>query len=345
MFTGSKVIFCMADYLLIVPRILATLQFENCMVISNESCLPAKVGSHWPSMADLQHVAMEYPCSFIAATSATDADILRQMLRRLREMASSNRRVVYAESAIPSDLGGAFPTPLLTFLQRVQSSDLLCLSSTAIQHAATTDSMLTAVLRGTVESVAISLPPSIDRFPQADSGDYAPSCGISPDVLESAVDVALAGLKMSSEERKCVKSGVLLLWDFLNESHEISQTMEGCGTPRTADYWHGIMHRREPDPGNASYWFHRVGAHPAFETLSSNIERWLAETGASDEERELAQQTVLSNGKFDPYALIQLSTLALRKSGLLEDRLLRRMQYLEMLNLLAWSMSTDRRIH
>jgi hypothetical protein len=59
-------------------------------------------------------------------------------------------------------------------------------------------------------------------------------------------------------------AGLWLYHDFLDESHHISQEI---ATP-TGSYWHGIMHRREPDPSNAAYWFRRVGVHPIFEPLA-----------------------------------------------------------------------------
>jgi hypothetical protein len=58
-------------------------------------------------------------------------------------------------------------------------------------------------------------------------------------------------------------SALWLYHDFLNESHSLSQsiaTVEGS-------YWHGILHRREPDYANGAYWFRQVGHHPVFDTL------------------------------------------------------------------------------
>lgn len=59
--------------------------------------------------------------------------------------------------------------------------------------------------------------------------------------------------------RACV-AGLLLLYDGLDESHTISQELHDA----TGSYWHAIMHRREPDYGNAKYWFARVRRQPIY---------------------------------------------------------------------------------
>jgi hypothetical protein len=58
-------------------------------------------------------------------------------------------------------------------------------------------------------------------------------------------------------------AGLWLRYDFLDESHAISQEINDS----TGSYWHGIMHRREPDFSNARYWFRRVATHPVYEPL------------------------------------------------------------------------------
>jgi hypothetical protein len=60
------------------------------------------------------------------------------------------------------------------------------------------------------------------------------------------------------------RAGMWLRFNYLDESHKISQDL---ATPE-GSFWHGILHRREPDPSNAAYWFRRVGDHPIFETLA-----------------------------------------------------------------------------
>ena len=57
----------------------------------------------------------------------------------------------------------------------------------------------------------------------------------------------------------CCLSGLWLLHNYLDESHEISQDIK---TP-DGSYWHGIMHRLERDYWNSKYWFGRIGRHPA----------------------------------------------------------------------------------
>lgn len=64
-----------------------------------------------------------------------------------------------------------------------------------------------------------------------------------------------------------VKSALLLWNDALDDSHDISQGVRS----KTGSYWHGIMHRREPDYSNSKYWFARVGSHPIFPTLRVRV--------------------------------------------------------------------------
>jgi hypothetical protein len=58
-------------------------------------------------------------------------------------------------------------------------------------------------------------------------------------------------------------AGLWLRFDFFDESHAISQEAE---TP-DLNFWHAILHRREPDAWNSKYWFRRVGPHPVLEQL------------------------------------------------------------------------------
>ena len=80
------------------------------------------------------------------------------------------------------------------------------------------------------------------------------------DQLERAtVDRLFAHAKVVDRSMaEACRSGLWLYHDYLDTSHTISQSIS---TP-TGSYWHGIMHRREPDFSNAKYWFRRVGRHP-----------------------------------------------------------------------------------
>jgi hypothetical protein len=96
-----------------------------------------------------------------------------------------------------------------------------------------------------------------------------------------------------------------LLYDALDESHAVSQQIEVA----EGSFWHGVMHRREGDFGNAKYWFRRVGDHPVWAALGEP----LRELSAHDPPPQLPPG--LATGEFDPYAFVDLCAAASRGSG------------------------------
>lgn len=83
-------------------------------------------------------------------------------------------------------------------------------------------------------------------------------------------------------EAEAVLAGLLQVNDYLDESHNHSQGIQGKGQDVNGDYWHGIMHRREPDYGNGKYWFRRVGHHPCFDRLPALAGQALDECDSPD---------------------------------------------------------------
>ena len=62
----------------------------------------------------------------------------------------------------------------------------------------------------------------------------------------------------------CCISGLWLLHNFLDRSHDISQETHS----REGSYWHGIMHRLEGDYWNSKYWYRKVGAHSVYDVVA-----------------------------------------------------------------------------
>jgi hypothetical protein len=144
---------------------------------------------------------------------------------------------------------------------------------------------------------------------------------LHPALAEPAWAAVFPGVPHRS--RLCLAAGLLQIHDFWDASHDAAQKADDQGERACSAYWHGIAHRREPDSGNAAYWFRRVGKHPCFKPLAEQARPLLDEHG----DPQLASR-LISGDAWNATAMIDLCTRA--RSGTPEESLARRLQRLEM---------------
>jgi len=149
-----------------------------------------------------------------------------------------------------------------------------------------------------------------------------PRAGVQlPGALQDTLDEALPRLKVSEERQQLIRALVLLWHDHLEAAHVIAQMIDNSD----GAFVHGMMHRREPDYGNAKYWFRRVGNHPAFPVIAQRAAALLDAK---------AQPTLLGRltpkGGWDAIAFVDLCEAAAnKKTGDTSVSLLREIQRIE----------------
>ncbi len=152
-----------------------------------------------------------------------------------------------------------------------------------------------------------ALPPAVrplvanDRLPELGPGRPDPA---SRRALAALAPEGLFGgrpLRRPELARGCL-AGLWLLHDYLDESHTISQEIAGA----EGSYWHGLMHRREPDYGNAAYWFRRVGTHPVFAPLARRAAALTAAALTAAAGTPVGCGFLAEQPAWDPFAFIDL---------------------------------------
>ena len=132
-------------------------------------------------------------------------------------------------------------------------------------------------------------------------GPGEPNAAVRPQLEGLTVDRLFENSIVDRAMASACVAGIWLYHDFLDESHSLSQeiaTAEGS-------YWHGVMHRREPDYGNSKYWFRRVGDHPIGAELATAANE-LARAAGTDS----ASQFLITQSSWDHFRFVDLCEAA-----------------------------------
>jgi hypothetical protein len=129
----------------------------------------------------------------------------------------------------------------------------------------------------------------------------APAGCSSPEALAELKRWKAPDLFPSAWSPQGALSGLYLYFSCLDDAHKIAQDLD---TPE-GSFWHGIMHRQEPDAGNAGYWFRHMGKHPIFPALRSAAQKSRFDTGA----------------EWDPFAFIEFCEASRVRPGSPEERI------------------------
>jgi len=139
--------------------------------------------------------------------------------------------------------------------------------------------------------------------------------------LRASLSQIADGAGLTGQRRQAVLALLLLWHDHLDASHVLSQGMDNP----EGSFVHALMHRREPDYGNACYWWRRVGSHVVFDEIGARAAAHLESVDRADLAGVLAPK-----GTWDPVAFTAAcERVAGHASDEAEDKLLRELQRIE----------------
>jgi hypothetical protein len=131
--------------------------------------------------------------------------------------------------------------------------------------------------------------------PEAPELGPGPRAGVqSVARVNEMVDSFLQNARLGPDTGELVRALILLWHDHLDEAHQIAQ---GVGTAN-GSLVHGIMHRREPDYGNAKYWLHRAGRHPCLIEIGRHAVDLLGAKGEDALRKELTPHNLWDAAEF-----------------------------------------------
>ena len=129
-----------------------------------------------------------------------------------------------------------------------------------------------------------------------------------------------------TRDPEAAMAGLWLYFSCFEEAHGMVDTPKTS----TGEYWHAIVHRQEPDAGNAAYWFRRVGKHPVFEALATEAKEILKRYPGAE----------FRVGQWDPFAFVYFCERAQTQPASAQEQAAREIQRAEWQLLFDYSART-----
>ncbi len=111
----------------------------------------------------------------------------------------------------------------------------------------------------------------------------------------------------NSHSPEAALAGLWLYFSCFEEAHQVAQDLN---TPE-GSFWHAILHRQEPDSGNAAYWFRHVGTHKVYADLLKEAQEIVT---------RYPQAEFRPGSNWDPFAFVMFCERARKQPGSQSER-------------------------